>query len=86
MLNNSAGVAGFIFACMAVCFGWVPFLGGFLWLLGVVFSLAGLANDHRTMAWAGLAVSFGWIIAFFILGLLFNTFAALTLYPYYLWW
>lgn len=84
MINN-AGTAGLIFACMALCFGWVPFLGGFLWLLGVLFSLVGLLRRPRAAAWAGLAISFSWIIAFVVIGVMFNTFAAFTLYPYYLW-
>lgn len=83
--SNSAGLAGFIFSVMALLFGWVPFLGGFLWLMGAIFSCVGLSSAPRAFAWAGFAISFAWIIAFLILGIIFSSMASLTLWPYYLW-
>ncbi|MCM1110831.1 MAG: hypothetical protein NC336_06465 [Clostridium sp.] len=83
--SNSTGLAGFIFSIMALLFGWVPYLGGFLWLLGAVFSCCGLARPPRGFALAGFLVSFGWIIAFLIVGVLAGTMASMTLWPYYMW-
>lgn len=83
--SNVAGISGFVLSCLALTFGWVPFIGGILWILGVAFSCIGLFYHPRGWAWAGFAISFAWIITFMILNNLMGTFAAFTLWPYTMW-
>lgn len=86
MIPNPTATAGFIFALMAICFGWVPCLGGFLWLMGVAFSLGGLLNRKpRSLSVAGLVVSGLWFTAYLVTGSLFGSYDSFTLYPYTLW-
>lgn len=83
--TNSAGVWGFIFACLAVCFGWMPYVGGIFWLLGAILSCVGLGSYPRVLAWIGFIISFFWIAVWLFVGFIAGSFAAFTLYPYYLW-
>lgn len=86
MIPNPTATAGFILALMAVCFGWVPCLGGFLWLMGVAFSVGGFFNRKpRSLSVAGLVVSGLWAIGYLIIGRLCNSYNTFTLYPYTLW-
>ena len=84
-MNSQWGTIGFIFACLAVCFGWLPYAGGLFWLLGAVFSCIGLCYRPRTFAWIGFIISFFWVILWLVMGLTLGTLAALTLFPYYIW-
>lgn len=81
--TNTSGLLGFIFSILAAFFCWVPYLGGFLWLMGAILSCVGLSNRPNGLAWAGFIISFAWIICFFIFGMMFNTMAFLTVYPYW---
>jgi len=56
--SNGIGVAGFIISLVALFLGWIPFLGWFLWLLGVIFSFVGVFKKPRGFAIAGLVISF----------------------------
>lgn len=82
---NSAAIAGLIFSVMAICFGWIPYLGGFLWLCGIIFAVAGLRRNPHGMAWAALALSAAWLAAWLIIGTRLGSLESLTLFPYYLW-
>ncbi|MCK9338832.1 MAG: hypothetical protein M0P38_02410 [Bacteroidales bacterium] len=55
--KNRMGLTGFIFSIIALCFGWVPFLGWILLALGFIFSLIGVFRAPRKLAIAGLAIS-----------------------------
>lgn len=85
MKNNFSGLWGFIFACLAAVFFWLPYAGGIFWVLGALLSTIGLANRPNTLAWAGFIISFFWIILYIIFGILLGSFFAFTLYPYYMW-
>lgn len=86
MTINNAGVAGFILAIMALCFCWVPWLGGLLWLAGAAFSAAGMFSRRpKAFAIAGLAVSLAWLAAYLTVSLIFGTFMSFTIYPFDIW-
>jgi len=55
--HNGLGVAGFVLALLGLLLGWVPVVGWILWVLGLVFSIAGLFRAPRGMAIAGLIIS-----------------------------
>lgn len=66
--SNGVGTAGFVLALIAFLLGWIPiiglFLGGFLWLLGLILSFAGVFRKPRGLAISGLIIS---LINIFIL-------------------
>ena len=55
--KNGIGVAGFVLALIAVFFGWIPVLGWVVWLLGTIFSFAGVFKEPKGLAIAGLVIS-----------------------------
>ena len=55
--SNGAGVAGFILALIGLFFGWIPFFGWILWLLGLIFSIIGVFKKPKGFAIAGLVIS-----------------------------
>ena len=71
MGNNTSGILGFVFACLAVVFGWLPYLGGIFWILGAILSCVGLGNRKTGWAWAGFII--------------FSSFVYFTLWPYLIW-
>lgn len=71
--SNGLGIAGFVISLLALFLGWIPFLGWFLWLLGVIFSFIGVFKKPRGFAIAGLVISFIVVI------LLIFVFASLAL-------
>lgn len=83
--TNSAGLWGFIFALLAVCFGWLPYVGGIFWVLGAILSCVGLSYRPRALAWTGFIISFFWIAIWLIIGCTIGTLTAFTLYPFFLW-
>ncbi len=83
--NNSIGATGFIFACLGAAFFWLPFLGGLFWLIGAVLSCIGLGYRNNTLAWWGFWISMFWIVAYFVLGLVFDSLAYFTVYPLIFW-
>ena len=66
--SNGLGTSGFVLAIIAVCIGWIPFIGwvagSILWFLGFVFSFVGVFRRPRGLAIAGLIIS---LIDIFIL-------------------
>ena len=66
--SNGIGTAGFVLSLIAIFFGWIPFLGWILWLLGLIFSFIGLFKKPKGLAIAGLVIS---TIGFFLLILVF---------------
>ncbi len=65
--SNGVGTAGFVLSLIALVFGWIPFLGWILWLVGFVLSLVGIFKKPRGLAIAGLVISLiGIIILIFI--------------------
>ena len=85
MGNNTSGILGFVFACLAVVFGWLPYLGGIFWILGAILSCVGLGNRKSGWAWAGFIISFAWLIVYVVLGFIFSSFVYFTLWPYLIW-
>lgn len=72
--SNGIGVAGFVFALVAVFLGWVPILNWILWVLGALFSIIGLFKQPRGMAIAGFIISFiGVILLLLVFGALVGT-------------
>ncbi|MGM0649449.1 MAG: hypothetical protein ACQES1_02960 [Bacteroidota bacterium] len=69
--KNGIGIAGFVLAIIALFLGWVPFLGWILWLLGLIFSFAGVFKKPRGLAIAGLVIS---LIGIILLIVVFGTF------------
>lgn len=63
--SNGAGVAGLVFGILSLCLGWIPYIGWLFILLGLIFSIVGLAKRNATKgaAIAGLILS---IIGVFI--------------------
>ena len=63
--SNGAGVAGLVFGILSLCLGWIPYIGWIFVLLGLIFSIVGLAKRNATKgaAIAGLILS---IIGVFI--------------------
>lgn len=55
--SNGLGVAGFILALIGLLFGWIPFIGWVIWLLGLIFSFIGVFKVPRGLAIAGLVIS-----------------------------
>jgi len=61
--GNGHASAGFAFAMISLFLGWIPFLGQIFWLLGLIFSIVGLAVSGRRKgagrgkATAGLIIS-----------------------------
>ena len=70
--SNGIGTAGFVLALIALFFGWIPFLGWIIWLLGLVFSFVGIFKSPRGLSIAGLIISF---IGIIILIVVFGAFA-----------
>ena len=54
---NGVGTAGFVLALIALFLGWVPVLGWVVWVLGLIFSFAGLFKNPKGMAITGLVIS-----------------------------
>jgi hypothetical protein len=55
--SNGVGTSGFVFALIALFFGWIPVLGWILWALGLILSFAGLFKSPRGLAIAGFVIS-----------------------------
>lgn len=74
--SNGLGVAGFVLSLIAVFFGWVPFLGWVLWLLGLILSICGVFKTPKGLAIAGLVISLiGLILLIVAFGALATAFA-----------
>lgn len=74
--SNGVGTAGFVLALIALFLGWVPVVGWIIWVLGLIFSFAGVFKSPRGMAIAGLIIS---LIDIVLLLVVFASFAdALT--------
>lgn len=55
--SNGIGTAGFVLSLIALFFGWVPFLGWVIWVLGLVFSSVGMFRSPKGLSIAGLVIS-----------------------------
>ncbi|MBN1119217.1 MAG: hypothetical protein JXA77_18550 [Bacteroidales bacterium] len=72
--SNGIGTAGFILALVTLFFGWIPFLGWTIWILGLVFSAVGIARAKSVgkgmgLSVAGLVISLlGVIMLIFVVG------------------
>ena len=55
--SNGMAVAGFVLALIAVFFSWIPVLGWIIWLLGLIFSIIGIATAKRKQSGLGLAIT-----------------------------
>ncbi|MDR0606641.1 MAG: hypothetical protein LBG80_20410 [Bacteroidales bacterium] len=65
--SNGIGVAGFVVSLVALFFGWIPFFGWFLWVLGLLFSFVGLFKSPRGFAIAGFLLSMFYLVVFLLL-------------------
>lgn len=71
--RNGFAISGFIISLIAIFVGWIPFLGWFVWFLGMVLSLAGAFKKPKGMAIAGLVISLiGLIILISVFGVFIN--------------
>lgn len=67
--KNKYATSGFTLSLVALFLSWVPVLGWVLWVFGLVFSIVGLFKKPRSLAIAGIIISFFWLIVlFFVLG------------------
>ena len=72
--SNGIGTAGFVLSIIAIFLGWIPFLGWLIWLLGLIFSFAGVFKNPKGLAIAGLVISFiGIILLIAVFGALLGT-------------
>lgn len=55
--SNGIGTAGFVVAIVALLLSWVPVLGWILWILGLIFSFAGVFRQPKGLSIAGLVIS-----------------------------
>ena len=55
--SNGIGTAGFVFALLALFFGWIPVLGWIMWFLGLLFSFIGIFKSPRGLSIVGLIIS-----------------------------
>ncbi|GHT44529.1 hypothetical protein FACS189438_2960 [Bacteroidia bacterium] len=55
--SNGVGAAGFVIALIGIYLFWVPDAGWILWLLGFIFSFAGVFKKPGGLAIAGLVIS-----------------------------
>ncbi len=74
--SNGIGTAGFVLALIALFLGWVPVLGWLVWVLGLIFSFAGIFKSPRGMAVSGLVIS---LIGLILLLVVFAGIVAMTL-------
>ena len=72
--SNGMATTGFVFALICVFLGWIPFFGWIFWVLGLIFSIVGLAvsgsrgGTGRGLGIAGLILSI--IDLFIIIGVM----------------
>ena len=67
--SNGVGTAGFVLALIALFLSWVPGVGWFMWLLGLILSFVGMFNKPRGLAITGFIISLIDLIALiFIVG------------------
>lgn len=69
------GTAGFVLAVLALVFFWMPFVGGLMWFLGLLFSFIGLFKRPRGLAVAGFITSLVGLVVMIVVGV----FAAILL-------
>lgn len=74
--KNDIGTAGFILSLVALFFGWIPFFGWVIWLVGLVLSIIGATKNPKKLAIAGIIISF---IGIFLLIVLFGVGALASL-------
>lgn len=55
--KNEMGLAGFIVSIVGLLFGWVPFFGWILWIVGLVLSIIGVTKQPKGYAIAGIVIS-----------------------------
>lgn len=82
---DRAGVCGFVFALLAACFFWVPYVGGILWIIGAILSCVGLGGKRSLYAWVGFVISVSWLLLYFLFGVINATFMSFAIYPL-VWW
>jgi hypothetical protein len=73
--DNTMGLVGFIASLVSLVFGWIPFIGQLIWLVGIVLSIIGVTKKPKGFAIAGIIISCIGIILFgflMLLGLAFG--------------
>ena len=73
--DNAIGLVGFIASLVALFIAWIPFIGQFVWLVGIVMSIVGITKKPKGFAIAGLIISVIGVILLvliMIVGLAFN--------------
>jgi hypothetical protein len=71
--KNGIGTAGFVLAIITIFLGWVPVLGWIIWILGLIFSFAGMFKKPKGLAIAGLIISLFGLILIILLATVFAT-------------
>ncbi|MCE3076837.1 hypothetical protein [Chryseobacterium gwangjuense] len=67
--SNGIGIAGFVLSVIAIFIGWIPFLGWFVWFLGLILSFIGIFRAPKGFAIAGLIISLiGVVLLIFLFG------------------
>lgn len=67
--SNGIGIAGFVLSVIAIFVGWIPFLGWFVWFLGLILSFIGIFRAPKGFAIAGLIISLiGVVLLIFLFG------------------
>ncbi len=55
--GNPMAIVGFVLICISAAFVWLPIITNILWLLGLIFSIAGLVNANKGAANRSLAIA-----------------------------
>lgn len=56
--SNGPATTGFVFTMIGMFLGWIPVLGWIIWLLGLIFSIVGIAvSGSRGGTGRGLAIT-----------------------------
>ena len=66
--SNGVGIAGFVFALIALFLGWIPVLGWILWVVGLVLSFIGVFKKPKGLSIAGLVISLIGLIMILVVG------------------
>ena len=88
--SNGPATTGFVFALISIFLGWIPFIGWVFWILGLVFSIVGLATSGRRggagrgLGIAGVIISAVDLIVIIVVSVtLIATYNYFSFNPYY---
>ncbi len=70
--SNGMGIAGFVLTVLALILCWIPVLAQIMWVLGFLFSFAGLFKKPRGLAISGFIISLIGLLVFIVLTFAFT--------------